>query len=203
MEIDTAQRVLDRSGQFGGLLDVSKSCTDNALDTVRSLSQLLHPSLLDLLGLPAALDRHLQQFSKRTRIRCDLKTAGVDGRLVPELEACIYRVAQEGMTNVARHSGARTCHVELRRRFGKVLMTITDDGRGFDLRQQQSRQDHPGLGLLGVQERVAAFGGTMQVDASPGRGTSLNVELPCLLRPSEDEDDLDFAGAEVRDRACS
>jgi signal transduction histidine kinase len=202
LELGTAQCLVDGTGQFGSLLDVAKSSTDTALDTVRDLSQLLHPSLLDHLGLPATLDWYLQGFSRRTRIRSELTTDRVDGRFAPELETCLYRIAQEGLTNVARHAGASLCRVHLQRLSDTVLLTVEDNGKGFDL-QQQRQQDHFGLGLLGVRERVSEFGGTFWLDTAVGRGTRLSVQLPSLLRASEEDDDTQPAPIAVQDEACS
>jgi signal transduction histidine kinase len=92
--------------------------------------------------------------------------------------------------------------VQLQRLSDRVLLTIEDDGKGFDL-EQQTRQNRPGLGLLGVRERVSEFGGTFWLDTAPGRGTRLSVELPCLPRHSEEEDDRDLAGTEVPEEAYS
>jgi signal transduction histidine kinase len=190
VELGVAQQKAEQSGQLGNLLDVAKGCTDDAIETARNLSQLLHPSLLDHLGLPAALEWYLQGFSRRTGIRADLTTAGVDGRFAPEVETCIYRIAQEGLTNVARHAEATTCRVHLRRLADTLLLTVEDNGKGFDVQQLQSHREHPGLGLLGVRERVSGFGGTFKLETTVGRGTTFTVELPCLVcSPEEDTDD--------------
>ena len=202
LELGTAQGLVEPTGQLSSLLDVAKTSTENAINTLRNLSQLLHPSLLDHLGLPAALDWYVQAFVERTGIRGELTTKHVDGRFAPELETCIYRIAQEGLTNVARHAEASVCRVQLQRLSNTVLLTVEDNGRGFDL-QQQRQQDHRGLGLLGVRERVSGFGGMFWLDTAVGRGTKLTVELPSLLRSSEDDDDSQPAPVEVQGEACS
>jgi signal transduction histidine kinase len=184
IEIGIARRKMEQTGQLANLLDVAEGLTDNAIETVRHLSQLLHPSLLDHLGLPAALDWYLQGFSRRTGIRTELTTAEVDARYSPAVETCIFRIAQEALTNVARHAGATTCRVRLARVGGGLQMTVQDDGKGFDLKQHQG-QEHAGLGLLGVRERVTGFGGSLALETAPGEGTSLTVELPNVIECAE------------------
>jgi signal transduction histidine kinase len=164
----------------------ARAITDRALQQVRDLSQLLHPALLDDLGLPAALEWYLRRFSARTGVRADLLQDGMDTRLAAEIETCIYRIAQEALTNVARHAGASTCRLYLQRLPNTVLLTIEDDGRGFQVSEQAPAAGR-GLGLLGIQERVSGFRGSFRCESQPGRGTRLTVELPALPRPSCDD----------------
>lgn len=170
----------------------ARSITDRALQQVRDLSQLLHPALLDDLGLPATMEWYLKRFSHRTGIRADLLQDRMEARLATEIETCVYRIAQEALTNVARHSDASTCRVYLQRLARTVLLTIEDDGKGFVVAEQQPAEGR-GLGLLGIQERVAGFRGTFRCESEPGRGTRLTVELPALPRavPPEEGDGPD------------
>ena len=203
LELRSAQRRAEETGQLGNLLDVAQGCADDAIHTVRDLSQLLHPSLLDHLGLPAALQWSLRAFSERTGIRAELTTDGVDERFAPELETCLYRIAQEGLTNVARHAEARMCRVRLQRLRHALVMTVEDDGKGFDAQQLQAEHANPGLGLLGVQERVFGFGGTFRLDTAVGRGTRLTVELPGLHRASVDGDNRQTAATSGQEEDIS
>jgi signal transduction histidine kinase len=171
----------------------ARSITDRALQQVRDLSQLLHPAMLDDLGLPSALEWHLRRFSTRTGIRAELLQEGMEDRLATEIETCVYRIVQEALTNVARHSHASSCRLYLQRLAHTVLLTIEDDGQGFSA-------DHEpvagrGLGLLGIQERVSGFRGTFRLEAEAGKGTRLTVELPALPRAPADDQPAGSPGA--------
>jgi signal transduction histidine kinase len=159
--------------------DEARGVVDSALQSVRELSRLLHPPMLDDLGLVSALDSYLGSFGERAGIRTDLVHDGMTERPAPEIEICLFRIVQEATTNIARHASATACRVYLQRLPGSVVLTVEDDGRGFDP-QQQRRGEDAGLGLLGIQERVADVRGTFRIESAPGRGTRLYVELPAL-----------------------
>lgn len=158
-------------------LGEARAITDGALQTVRDLSQLLHPAMLDDLGLPETADWYLKGFSRRTGITSELVIDRLDSRLPPDLEVCTYRVMQEAVTNVARHADATACRVAITRTDRALQMTIEDDGKGFDPAQSRAPLDR-GLGLVSIRERVARLGGQLQVDSRKGIGTRLMVELP-------------------------
>jgi len=158
-------------------LSEAQTITEGALQTVRDISQLLHPAMLDDLGLPETAEWYLKGFSRRTGISSELVIERLETRLSPDLEVCTYRVIQEAVTNVARHSEATACRVAITRTDGALRMTIEDDGKGFDPAQSQGPLDR-GLGLVSIRERVARLGGQLRVDSWHGKGTRLMVELP-------------------------
>jgi signal transduction histidine kinase len=178
VELSIAQRSLEASGCPARLLEDSQSITERALYTVRDLSHLLHPSLLEDLGLPAAIDWYLRGFGRRHELRVELLHEGMDGRLRREAEANIYRIVQEALTNVAKHAQASKCRVYLQRLPTTVLVTIEDDGRGFDVAEVEQAGTQRGLGLIGIRERVWQVQGTLRLETSPGKGTRLTVECP-------------------------
>lgn len=184
------ERVLEPEDRARNILGEARSITDHALQTVRDLSQLLHPPLLDDLGLAVTLDWYLAGFSKRTAVTTELVCEGLEARLTPEIEMCLYRITQEALTNVARHSEATSCRVYLRRSSDHVALTVEDNGKGFDVRQATAPLSRPGLGLLGVRERVAGFGGQMRVESAPGAGTRLTVDLPALQADRDEADEV-------------
>jgi signal transduction histidine kinase len=143
-----------------------------ALAQVRDLSNLLRPSALDDLGLVPAVRGLIEDFARRTRIEVELDVD--EGFRVTEADqqVVIYRVIQEALTNVARHSGARRAVVRLRPADAGVELNIEDDGRGF------ASEPTPHLGLLGMRERVAELGGTLRIAGAPGKGVQLSVRLP-------------------------
>jgi two-component system sensor histidine kinase UhpB len=178
VELGLAQGALDHHGAPSQVLEDARGLTDNALHTVRDLSRLLHPAVLDDLGLPAAVDSYLREFSRRHGTRAELLQEGMDERLTREIEITAYRVIQEALTNIVKHSNATSCRVYLQRLRQTVLITIEDDGIGFDAEAAQTGGSRIGLGLLGVRERVTRLRGTMRLESRVGQGTRLTLELP-------------------------
>ncbi len=136
----------------------------------------LRPTALDDLGLRAALANYIQDWSKRTGIAVDLHTSGLlDHRLSSGTETTLYRIAQEALTNVAKH--ARATHVEiiLERREDAVLLIVEDDGVGFE--PGDADTVGRGLGLLGMQERAALVGASLQIESAAGKGTTVFVRM--------------------------
>ncbi len=191
VELAVANQAIESAGGPAHALDDVRSITDGALHTVRDLSHLLHPALLDDLGLQAAVDSYLRSFSKRHGIRTDLLYDRMDDeRLTAETEAAAYRIIQEALTNVVKHAKATTCRVYLQRLSNTVLVTIEDDGVGFMPRSEtDDRRSHPGLGLIGIRERVSQLQGTMRLESTPGKGTRLTIELPARVREAASEPD--------------
>jgi signal transduction histidine kinase len=183
VELALAQRTINSAGGSAEVLGEARTMTDGALQTVRDLSHLLHPALLDDLGLPAAIDWYLRGFRRRHGIRVELLNIGFEERLPPETETAAYRIIQEALTNVARHARATACTVHLQRLATTVLIAVEDDGVGFDLAGANSAAGRPSLGLINVRERAAAIGGAVQIRSEPGRGTRLTAELPAEARP--------------------
>jgi signal transduction histidine kinase len=182
MEIAIARRGLESMGGSGHVLEDAESITDTALTTVRDLSHLLHPSLLDDLGLPAVVDWYLRGFGTRCGIAVEMLLDRMDERLQPEIEVTAYRIIQEALTNVAKHSHATTCRVYLQRLQTTMLVTIEDDGTGFDAEAAERPDVQRGLGLLGIRERASLVRGTLRLETAPGKGTRLTVELPAVAR---------------------
>ena len=142
-----------------------------ALAQVRDLSNLLRPAVLDL-GLVPALETLADDFERRTRIDTELRCPRPVPPMRDELQLAIYRVTQEALTNVARHSAARRVDVELDVADREVRLSVQDDGRGA------SPEVTPHLGLLGIRERVTALGGTVLVDGRGGNGFRLEATIP-------------------------
>jgi signal transduction histidine kinase len=101
-----------------------------------------------------------------------------------EVELAAYRIVQEGLTNVAKHASARACRVYVQRLPHSLLVTVEDDGVGFDLKRKPAADPLRGLGLVGIRERVSGLGGTLRLESTPGQGTRLSAELPVIIRPS-------------------
>jgi signal transduction histidine kinase len=178
VELALAERAIDAASEPPQALLNARTMVDGALRTVRDLSHLFHPPLLDDLGLTAALDGYLRSFGQRHGIRAQLLCDRMDQRLAPEIEVAAYRIAQEALTNVAKHAHARTCRVSLQRLPQAVLITVEDDGVGFDRTASDPAGASPGLGLIGIRERILEVGGTLRIDTALGEGTRVTAELP-------------------------
>jgi PAS domain S-box-containing protein len=133
----------------------------------------LRPTALDDLGLRAALSNYVQNWSARAGISAELHASGLlDDRLGSEAETTLYRIAQEALTNVAKHSGARNVELILERRADHVLLIVEDDGAGFD-----PGAGTRGFGLLGMQERASLVGASLEIESAVGRGTTILVRM--------------------------
>ena len=177
VELSIAQRAIEARGESGDALAEAQTITDGALQTVRDLSQLLRPSMLDDLGLPAAIDASLRTLARRHEIHAELLQVGMDERLDPDTEVAAYRIVQEALTNVARHARAKHCWVRLKRYVSGFSIEIEDDGAGFDMSLAHEKLRH-GLGLMGMRERATHLGGTFDLQSAPGHGTRMVVEFP-------------------------
>ncbi len=133
----------------------------------------LRPTALDDLGLQAALSNYVQNWSARAQIAAELHTSGLlDDRLAADVETTLYRIAQEALTNVAKHSRARHVELILERRDDQVLLVVEDDGAGFDPGERT-----PGFGLLGMQERASLVGAHLEIESAVGGGTTILVRM--------------------------
>ena len=153
-------------------LDNLKSVAERTFQTVRNIALLLRPSMLDDLGLAAALEWQGREVSRRSEIEVSVESESVPEDLPDEYKICLYRIVQEALNNAVRHSGARNAKVAVERLAESIVVRVTDDGRGFDPVRLR------GMGILGMEERVKRLGGTLRVASEPGRGTTVTAELP-------------------------
>jgi signal transduction histidine kinase len=144
---------------------------------MHAIAVRLRPRALDDFGLEAALATYVEEWTRHSEIEVDLHARVGTSRLPTAIESAVYRVVQEALTNIARHSGAKHAGVVVERREGHVVAVVQDDGHGFRDPGEQ-RVESAGLGLLGIRERVALLGGTLDVESTPGSGTTLFVRIP-------------------------
>jgi signal transduction histidine kinase len=175
MELGSIARIHGNSGsEISSRIAQAKGTVEQTLRIVRDIAMLLRPSMLDDLGLAPAL-AWLSKEAARSggfESECDIDPS-VD-QLPDSYRTCIYRVVQEALTNAARHSGARSVRVSLRRDGAWVAGLVIDDGHGFE----QGVRKSIGLGLLGMQERVREVNGTIRIESVPGTGTRVDFRLP-------------------------
>jgi len=149
-----------------------KKLAEASVQVIRNMTLLLRPSMLDDFGLVPALEWHAREISKRTGVRVHVSAEESAGELPDELKTCIYRVVQEALHNCMRHAQARNVSVVVGHQLNRILLSVEDDGHGFDARRVR------GLGLVGMEERVKHLGGAFEVRSKPGSGTRVSVELP-------------------------
>ena len=150
----------------------------DAMETqLRRLAHELRPTMLDDLGLLPALQFLAHGVAARTGLDIHVDSA-LAGRLAPALETALYRIMQEGLTNIAKHAAATHVTLQVWHEGRRVHSLLRDDGAGFAVEQVVDRTGPRGLGLLGIQERLEALGGTLQITSAPGQGTTLQITLP-------------------------
>jgi len=153
-------------------VEVIKGLVESTVRVVRNMALLLRPSMLDDLGLVPALRWQAREVSKRTSMDISVAAETPSDDYPDAYKTCIYRVVQEALNNCSRHSEANTVRIRVQEEPARLMLSIQDDGKGFEFKENR------GMGLLGIQERVASLGGNCQVHSMPGGGTLLNVELP-------------------------
>jgi len=161
-------------------LSGSLEVAEQSLNEMRTLSYLLHPPLLDEDGLASALAWYVKGFAERSGIKIDLKVPPNFGRLPQELETTLFRVVQESLTNVHRHSKSPTASIRLSRRATEVKLEIKDRGQGMPekaLHSGNQKSGQLGVGIMGMSERARQLGGRLEIDSSR-RGTTIRVVIP-------------------------
>jgi signal transduction histidine kinase len=151
-----------------------KETAENTLQSVRDMALLLRPSMLDDLGLVAALEWQGREISRRSEAEVEVDAEQIPNDLPDEYKTTIYRLVQEALHNAAKHANAKNIRVSARPAGDRIRVEVTDDGKGFDA--QRTR----GMGILGMEERVNRLDGTMAIESKPGAGTTLYFELPLV-----------------------
>lgn len=195
---DINQRLALVAIEIGNMLSDPSILTEQTKRTIQSLSQRLvrisddvrrmayqfHPSILDDLGLTAALKRMADEWSEKTGIKIVIVQEEMADRLPRDVASCLYRVSQESLANIVKHSHAVRVELELTCGEQEITLSIYDAGVGFDLKDVQAR--NPGLGLVSMRERVRSVRGRFDIQSEPGRGTHIMVHIPFSGAPHEE-----------------
>ena len=153
---------------------------DQAIQEIRTMSYLLHPPLLDEVGFACAAEWYVEGFAKRSGVNVNLDIAADLERLPTGMETALFRVLQESLTNVHRHSGAAQVIVSFRNQLDKIILEVRDDGCGIPaerLVQMQDTNEGTGVGLAGMRERMQELNGKLEIE-SDGRGTTMRAVVP-------------------------
>jgi PAS domain S-box-containing protein len=177
LSLEQAKKLVDEAGWER--LDESRAVVARAIEQVRSMSLNLRPPMLDDIGIESALRWFIDRQVNATGIKIDLVSSLGGNRVTSELETACFRIVQETLTNVARHARARTIRIELARKDSDLLLSIQDDGIGFDVAASRQRATSGGsFGLLGMEERTRLLGGEFEIESASGQGTVTRVRLP-------------------------
>lgn len=175
-----------------GRLENARSMSVRILEDVHKLIFDLRPSLLDDLGLLAALGWYAESRLQSLGIKVMIETRGQERRFPPQIEAALFRVVQEALNNVARHAEAENADITIEFRSESVVVEIADDGQGFDPHEVETPRaagSARGLGLLGMRERISLLNGQLELQSAPGEGTYVRIQVPIPLEVSHDEQD--------------
>jgi signal transduction histidine kinase len=168
----SAESAIRSDKQSAGHVDTVRSLVEDSVREVRNMALLLRPSMLDDLGLVPALRWQAREVSKRTSMEVSVAAELDSDDLPDDYKTCIYRVVQEALHNCSGHAEATRVQIRVQQQSSRLALSIQDDGRGFDVRQTK------GLGLLGIEERVARLGGKCEIHSEAGSGTIVAIELP-------------------------
>jgi PAS domain S-box-containing protein len=174
-------------GHARPLLDKTASMlrlADSTVESVRRIAAELRPGLLDDFGLVAAIEWHAQEFEQRTGVSCQVTSDLDETILAPEQSTALFRIAQEALTNVARHASATTVQVRITREGGELVLSVEDDGSGIS---EEKRSSTRSLGVIGMRERAALLGGGVQITAARGGGTRVVARVPVVAGGGEAE----------------
>jgi PAS domain S-box-containing protein len=184
-----SKKLADNAEAEGRIASMTE-LVDTTIQSVREISTQLRPGVIDDLGLAAALDWHLRHFEDMTGLRCSFTSMAEDDFIDKDLAITLFRIAQEALTNIARHAGASRVEVRLLRERKAILLDVRDDGRGISREEVEARDS---LGILGMRERANIYGGEVEIRGKRGTGTVLVVRIPV----SDDSEAGDAEGEEA------
>ncbi|AEE91838.1 DegS sensor signal transduction histidine kinase [Tepidanaerobacter acetatoxydans Re1] len=183
IQTDICERLMERDlNEAKKELNQLKKIVRSSLQELRKIIFNLRPSSLDNLGLQAVTKRYCEEFQEETGIRTEFRFFGDKTRLGSEIEVTIFRLIQEALTNVKKHSKAKNCIVKLEFGDGKANLVIADDGVGFEVSTKDSSDSEQHFGIMTIKERVALVDGSFNIESEPGQGTKLFATIPFANR---------------------
>lgn len=179
----------DSANQSRVLLNKAQDLSIQILDQIHKLIYQLRPTIIDDLGLAAAIRWLVESNLEVAGIKVNLKVIGQEIRLTSELETALFRVMQETISNIVRHAHAKNVNIRLYFRKRVIRLRVRDNGCGFDVNEAITSKDRPrGLGLLGMKERIGLVNGTVNISSCPGGGTEIDIEIPFNCEVANEQD---------------
>ena len=187
MNLSLVRNDIERLSGIVSALNDSENLVREMSSEVRTISHLLHPPLLDEAGLCSAVRWYVDGFAQRSGIKVDLHLPEDFGRLPAEMETAIFRVIQESLTNIHRHSGSSVARIQLRQVGEQVAVEVSDKGKGIprDKLEEMSSTGTPGVGIRGMRERLRQLGGALEIESAKA-GTVVSVMLPLERGPKQE-----------------
>jgi two-component system NarL family sensor kinase len=187
MNLSGVRADIDRLTKTKAVLTDSEDLVLEMSKEVRTISHLLHPPLLDEAGLSSALRWYVDGFAQRSKITVDLDCPNDFGRLPREVETAVFRLVQECLTNIHRHSGSATAKIRLRHSDSEVAVEVDDNGKGIPAEklEKMASAGIAGVGITGMRERVRQLGGRLEISSS-GTGTKIVARLPIAETSSKE-----------------
>jgi PAS domain S-box-containing protein len=188
LNLAALDQVYSGDGELRAKLEHTKSIAERLDADVDFLAWELRPAALDDIGLAEAIGTFIRQWSSHSGVEAQFHTSGLDQeRLSPETETNLYRIMQEALNNTMKYAQAKRVDVLLERRDSHVVLIVEDDGVGFDPNKEASDDDDRGMGLIGMRERAALVGGTLQIESKPNEGTTIFVRVPIQFSEEDAE----------------
>jgi signal transduction histidine kinase len=155
-----------------------RNTANNTLQEVRRFSHELRPSVLEHFGLAEALEFVIEEINSSHQVDISISVTGEERRLPEETEIALFRIAQEALSNIRKHSGATKAEVNIKYTPRLIRLAVTDNGRGFETSANQDYSLNNRLGLVGMRERAQLIGAQLQINSISGKGTTISVEVP-------------------------
>jgi len=205
IDLEKIQQVIPGAGsaKLQSLIEDASELVERATAELRTMSYLLHPPILDDLGLDGALPWYASGFSTRSGIKVTVDLPSNLGRMPHEVEVTLFRIVQEALTNIHRHSGSATAEIVITRDGNRVCLKVVDHGKGFQRELLENPGDTSsvvGVGIAGMRERVRQLGGQLSMESSAG-GTALSVELTVANSVSATENVVDRSAVQTESPA--
>ena len=175
IDLSKVERLISDNAQAQAVIIGMRSIIKMIDKQLKRIQSELRPGMLDDLGLVAAMEWQLQDFKNRTSIKCEFNKEIDDSKIGTEMSTTLYRVLQEGLTNIMKHAGASLVTVKITGKENKIILKIRDNGRGI---RESEKSKKKSLGLLGMRERIAYLDGTLNIKGKPDEGTVLTIKLP-------------------------
>ena len=167
-----------KAPQIQAQMAAVREMAERMIQIVRNIALLLRPSLLDDLGLGPALQWQAEDLTRRTGVPCEFMEEGLQDDLPEAVRTCVYRILQESLHNCEKYASASRVDISIQQSPGLLTMRVEDNGCGFELDSKESPRETVRFGILGMRERAAGLGGSVEVHTSPGRGTRVTLRLP-------------------------